>query len=319
MGMQGECGFTIILLEIVAIGLDIAVGILVARKTAMTGRGYARTYYFGVSVFFFTHALYVFTSIMADLTNIVRVHDIGVFIVLSSMVMLVASIEHAMYARSRHLFTIIGCVALGIIMADVVCQFPIPIMRLMVWIQFFLNPMLVIFILLNYLAAARQAEGPAKKNAFFIVLSTSLFATGELSEFPFANDLVPGAVLVGQVLTVVAILMMYLGLMRLNIRHDRPSQRGIIMDIDPVIRILKDIWIIRREGTVLFHSMVEGRMDEQLFGSLMSATESIARIHGLSLDLDLILHHPARVYSKPDGQIALERFRSLAREIGVNA
>jgi hypothetical protein len=216
-GMQGELVFAFHVLEIAAIFLDLVVGTLLARKTARTGRGYIRMYYFGVTGYFFSHGLYVLASVIADLTNNMLVHDIGVFIVLSSMVMLVAAIEYAMYTRSRHHFTIAGCAALGVIMTDVIGQFTFPIMRLMVWIQFFMNPVLVLFILLNYISAARRVEGAARRNVLMIVASIALFAVGELSKFPLADLLVPNADFFGAVMMDAAIIMLYFGFMRLSI------------------------------------------------------------------------------------------------------
>jgi hypothetical protein len=50
-----------------------------------------------------------------------------------------------------------------------------------------------------------------------------------------------------------------------------------MIGIDPMIRMLEDIWIMRREGTVLYHRMADENIDEQLLGSLMSAIESFAQ------------------------------------------
>ncbi len=49
------------------------------------------------------------------------------------------------------------------------------------------------------------------------------------------------------------------------------------MGMDPVIRVLDDIWIMRREGTVLFHRVADEKVDQQLLGSFMSAIEAFAR------------------------------------------
>ncbi len=50
------------------------------------------------------------------------------------------------------------------------------------------------------------------------------------------------------------------------------------MKIDPLLRFLDDIWILRKEGTVLFHRVVKEGVDDQLIGSLMSAIDSFARM-----------------------------------------
>ncbi len=49
------------------------------------------------------------------------------------------------------------------------------------------------------------------------------------------------------------------------------------MGMDPAIKVLDDIWIMRREGTVLFHRVAKEKVDEQLLGSFMSAIEDFAK------------------------------------------
>jgi hypothetical protein len=42
------------------------------------------------------------------------------------------------------------------------------------------------------------------------------------------------------------------------------------------VKILQDIWILTDAGIVLFHRMYDEKIDEQLFGSLLSALNSFA-------------------------------------------
>lgn len=42
-------------------------------------------------------------------------------------------------------------------------------------------------------------------------------------------------------------------------------------------KILQDIWILNQAGTVLWSRVINPKMDEQLFGALMSAIDSFAK------------------------------------------
>ena len=43
-----------------------------------------------------------------------------------------------------------------------------------------------------------------------------------------------------------------------------------------LLKILRDIWILTDSGIVLFHRTYDQDLDEQLFGSLLSALNSFA-------------------------------------------
>lgn len=49
-----------------------------------------------------------------------------------------------------------------------------------------------------------------------------------------------------------------------------------IMANFPRMNWLEDIWIMRKEGTVLFNHVINECVNEQIFGSFMSAVESFA-------------------------------------------
>jgi len=46
--------------------------------------------------------------------------------------------------------------------------------------------------------------------------------------------------------------------------------------VNSVEKVIQDIWIISDAGTVLFHRVFDKKVDEQLFGALMSALNSFA-------------------------------------------
>ncbi len=221
--MQEEWKLVFYAFEIAAIFLDLGLGLLLARRTAMTGRGYMRKYYYGATGLFIAHGFYMLTSVIYDLMGIEYIFGIGVFLVLSSIVMLVWAIESAMYTRSRYAFTIAGCVALGIILVDVFGQFQFPIMRLRIWVQVFINPVLVAFILLNYLIAARRVTGPTRRNVLLMFFSIALLSVAELSKFPLANQL-PEVELIGAITMDAAIIMLYFGIMRLSVWKKEPRE-----------------------------------------------------------------------------------------------
>ncbi len=232
-GMQDALEFSLYIFEIAAIFLDFGLGVLLARRTVKNAKGYMRKYYLCVTGLFSAHGFYELSHVIYNFTNYGLVFDIGVFLLLSSVVLLVAAIESAMYTRSRNLFTIFGCVALCIILVDVFVPFHFPIMPLMVWVQLFANPILVAFILLNYIAAARRAKGSARRNVFLIIIAIILFAIAELSEFPFATQLVPDAELVGAIIMDAAIIMLYFGFMRLSVWKREPRGQDKEADSSP--------------------------------------------------------------------------------------
>ncbi len=43
-----------------------------------------------------------------------------------------------------------------------------------------------------------------------------------------------------------------------------------------MVNVLQDIWVLSESGLVLFHRVFDEKMDEQLFGALMSALNSFA-------------------------------------------
>ena len=48
------------------------------------------------------------------------------------------------------------------------------------------------------------------------------------------------------------------------------------MSDSALVKVLDDIWIMRREGTVLFNYVAEEKLNEQIFGSFMSAIDAFA-------------------------------------------
>lgn len=223
--MAEDANLATYMFDLCAILLDFSLGTILARKTAMTGRGYVRKYYFGVTCFFFAHGIFVITHVIYDLLRDWLLYDIGVFLVLSSIVLLVASIEVTIFTRSRYFFTILGCMALGIIMIDIIDQFQFPIMPLMIWVQLFVNPVLVLFIITNYFNAVRRAKGPTKKNAILVVIAIIIFSISQLSQFPFVIQYIPDAELIGAILMDVSIVMLFFGFMHLSIWKQGSQQQ----------------------------------------------------------------------------------------------
>jgi len=223
--MAGELNLPLAILEMVAIALDFIVSGMLARKTIKIGKGSMRTYYLGVIGFFFAHGIYMITRVIYLFKNNGLLYDFGVFLVLASLVLLVAAIEFSIFTKSRRLFTIFGCVSVGLIFIDVFARFPFPILRLMQWAQIFANPILALFIVFIYLNAARKARGPARKNAILMFIAIVIFAVGELGQSQFAVQYIPGAEIIGTILMDVAIVMLYYGFMHLSIWRREAQQQ----------------------------------------------------------------------------------------------
>nr|MDO8113219.1 hypothetical protein [Candidatus Sigynarchaeota archaeon] len=231
--MADELKLAAFIFEIVAVCLDVGLGIMLtyktrkvarAQNTTMIGRGPTQKYYTCVVAFFSAHGFYTHTYMLYGLFNNSSLFDIGVFLVIASVVLLVAAIESAIFTRSRYLFTKIGCVALAIILVDVIGRFPFPVIRLRIWVQLFVNPLLVAFIILIYINAVKRVSGSARRNALLMVVAITTFVIGELGETPFAVGIIPGAELIGAILMDIAIVLLYFGFMRLSI-WKRDSQQ----------------------------------------------------------------------------------------------
>jgi hypothetical protein len=184
-----------------------------------------------VAGFYIAHGTYVLTYVVYKATNNGLLFNFGVLLVLSSLVLLVYSIELSIFRRSRFLFTIFGIVSMGIIAVDVIAQATLSIQikilgtRLMEWVQYFANPLLVAFILLVYLYAFMKAAGSVRRNALFMMVGIVLFIVAELALSNAAKKILPWAEFLGPPLRVVAIVLLSLAILRLSVWKDESEQR----------------------------------------------------------------------------------------------
>jgi len=224
--MAGELNPALILLETCSVVLDFIFGIVLLWKTIKIGKVALRNYYLCVTGFFFAHGTFVLTHVIYLFNNIGSLFDFGVLLVLSSLVLLVAGIEFTLFKQSKRFFTIFGCISIVIIGVDIFTRISIFGMRLMVLVQYFVNPLLVLFIVLIYLNAARKARGSTRRNALLVFFAIVMFMIAELARSQVANQLFPGVDLIGAVLMVISIVMLYYGILHLSVwkRETQPSQ-----------------------------------------------------------------------------------------------
>jgi hypothetical protein len=214
--MAGEMNIPLLILEAGAIALDFIVGIMLTRKTITIGKGSMRKYYLCVTCFFFAHGTYLITYIIYLFTNNGMIFDVGISIVLASIVLIVTAIEFTIFTRLKHVFTIFGWITVILIMIDAIVRFNVK-PRIMIVVQFFANPIIVAFILITYLNAARRARGSARKNAILMLIAIVIFSIGELGQSQVAVLYIPSAEFYGTILMDVAIVMLYYGFMHLSI------------------------------------------------------------------------------------------------------
>ncbi len=244
--MAGETDLVMMILGLCAIGLDYFMGIVLARKIVMIKVKSKRKYYTGVAGFYIAHGTYVLTYIIYKAipiafpgTKVGVIFNIGVLLVLSSLVMLVYSIELSIFTRSKFFFTIFGSVAVGIAAIDVIYEaitsFMIKILgiRLMEWPQYFANPLLVLFILLVYLYAFIKAAGSVRRNALLMMIGIVIFMVAELAHANIIINWLPWAVFVGPPLRVVAIVMLSYAIMHLSVWKDENGQPSGMKDAVP--------------------------------------------------------------------------------------
>jgi hypothetical protein len=228
--MAGETDLVMFILGLCALCLDFLMGIVLLRKVATIKTSSKRKYYLGVAGFYIAHGTYVLTYVVYKATNNGVLFNFGVLLVLSSLVLLVYSIELSIFRRSRFFFTIFGIVSMGIIAVDVIAQATTSIQikilgtRLMEWVQYFANPLLVAFILLVYLYAFMKAAGSVRRNALFMMVGIVLFIVAELSLSNVAKKILPWAEFLGPPLRVVAIVLLSLAIMRLSVWKDESEQ-----------------------------------------------------------------------------------------------
>ncbi|MFX0103058.1 MAG: hypothetical protein ACFFCS_26060 [Candidatus Hodarchaeota archaeon] len=140
---------------------------------------------------------------------------------MSSIVLLVAATERTLYKKSKHFFTIYGCVGIGILIVDIFIQaeFDIggSIYRLTTLTQYFASSLLAIFIMVLYLRAALKATGTVKKNAIFMMFAIILFAVSELAHSKTANELLPVVELLAPLIMGISLVLLFYAVSRLSV------------------------------------------------------------------------------------------------------
>ncbi|MEX2683042.1 MAG: hypothetical protein Q6373_015745 [Candidatus Sigynarchaeota archaeon] len=228
--MAAEAEILMAILGICAVCLDYFMGIVLLRKIVKISEKAKQKYYTGVVGFYIAHGTYVLTYLVYRAMNLGILFNFGVMLVLSSLVLLVFSIESSVFTRSRFFFTIFGIIAVSIIAIDVFYQLftsnmiKIYGIRLMEWPQYFANPLLATFVFLVYLYAFIKAAGAIKKNALLMMTGIIAFMIAELAISNIATKLLPLVQYLGPPLRVVAIVLLSYALLHLSVWKERDRQ-----------------------------------------------------------------------------------------------
>nr|MDO8088860.1 hypothetical protein [Candidatus Sigynarchaeum springense] len=224
--MVAEADIPILVFDLAAIILDYTLGLVLLSKTMKLAPSPPRKYYLGVFVFFLVHSacrtVFFFRAYFVEKSdNVVRVpmFDIGTMLGVLSVILLVYVIESTIVTRSKKVFTIFGCCALGIMVVDLFIRMTLANRRLMVWVQLITLPVLVAFIIAIYLRALLKSTGTVRKNAVVMLFAIVLLTLSEVANSEFASMLLGSvtARYLGPILMAAALIVLYIAVVNLSI------------------------------------------------------------------------------------------------------
>ncbi len=203
--------------NLVVIGIDIILGILLLRILKGKDTKATRTYFIGIILFFFTHAacrtlFWLDTEVVANPI----LFSIGTFLGLLCVVFIVAAIEMTVFTGSHHFFTIYGIAGLTVMAIDIILSLQDPVitvyvfgMRLLLFAQTLMQPVLAGIIVLVYLNLAIKSVGRVRTAAIVMVIAVALFGLGEMANSNIANEWIPWAGSVAPMVITAALLLIF--------------------------------------------------------------------------------------------------------------
>ena len=168
-------------IEIGVVILDYLFGLLLLLKIVNFKKGPSKTYYTGLTGFFFAHASCRLIFLIRGIffTGNDYLFQFGTILGLLSIILLVAATEKTLYTKSKFFFTIYGFIGIGLMIVDIFLQKSFEIggsnYSLTMLLQYFFSPVLAAFIMILYLMAALKATGRIRTNAIFMLFAIILF------------------------------------------------------------------------------------------------------------------------------------------------
>lgn len=201
--------------NIVVVGIDVLLGILLFRILKSKKTKATRVYFFGIISFFFTHAacrsVFLLDVVIPDRTLFI----VGTFLGLLSVVFIVAAIEMTVFTRSHHFFTIYGIAGLIVMAIDIIIYeatltvVKIGTMQLIILTQTLMQPVLAGIIVLVYLNLAIKSIGRVRSAAIVMVIAVALFGIGEMANSDIASSWIPWAGDVAPIVITAALVLLF--------------------------------------------------------------------------------------------------------------
>ncbi|MHA1679516.1 MAG: hypothetical protein ACTSUE_00815 [Promethearchaeota archaeon] len=188
-------------------------------RTLKLADGPTKTYYTGITYFFFTHGtcrlLYLLKSTVFPADDLLS--DMGTVLGLLSVVLIVYSIERTIFKQSRSFFTIfgLGCVAIQVM--DLFTRISFLGYRLVVLAEYLGMILLVPFIIIFYVKALRKSPDDTRRNAIAMLCAIILLSASEVFNSSIVNDLIPLIKFISPLLMVIALLLLYYAIIHLRV------------------------------------------------------------------------------------------------------
>ncbi len=200
------------ILKLSVIIIDIILFSVMLKKTIKIDLKITRRYFTGLSIFFVVHCIcrtfYLLHSYF--FTDIRIIYQLGTFLGLASVVVLVAVIESTLYTKSKHLITIYGIGGLSFMLIGMFVDFEYMGLTLMILAQYCTIPVLAIFIISIYLTATIKSTGKVRKNAIIMTVAIILFCLGEVGNTGTASTIFPLISYIAPILMILGLIMMYI-------------------------------------------------------------------------------------------------------------
>lgn len=207
-----EIDLTIVLyLRLAVIIIDLVLFAVMSKKILKVELKTTKKYFTGAALFFLVHAIcrtfYILYSYPFKDARIF--YYVGTLLGLTSVVILVAAIEATLYTKSKHFFTIYGCVALAVMTIGIFVNFEYMGLTLMVWAQYLSVPILATFIILLYFITTIKSTGNVRRSAILMTVGIILFAVGEMGNTSTATTMIPWAYYAAPLLMIGGLILMY--------------------------------------------------------------------------------------------------------------
>ncbi len=201
-------------LRLAVVVIDFLLAGLLLRRTLKTEAGLRQKYYAGAAAFFLIHAACRIVFLMYNFyfEEIKVMWNIGTILGLVGIIAFVWTIESTVYQWSKHIFTLVGTVGVGLMIVDI---FVTPgdngITELA---QMIFDPILAVFIIVVYLQAGRKTQGDVRNGALIMMIGIILFGLGEMGNSSIAMDIIPLAAYIAPLFCLFGLILVWIAVVK---------------------------------------------------------------------------------------------------------